>query len=314
MPSLEVVAAQSVGFLLGELDNPYVNEREIPVQIDSLWPSPSRRVSEKPLKSSAKSAHFKQLAVGKLTPNHGSISDALFTLHPETLNIWTHLITPLLWLFTLPFIVHLFITSKLTLNSFASLFVYIVSSILCFLLSSYYHFTKYSNLHSMCLPQLVLDNIGTLSYIVSSHLPGMAVISRSFPISGMFGESLVIVNMFLGASILYESSKFGLKSLLKVQKSVLVLSASWSLLFYVPYCIRESESHVGSLFLFSFVLGYTNQAIAYFVMHYRIPERWFPNRFKLIGNSHQLWHIMAAFGGYWWLFWCIWMMIIQISN
>lgn len=218
-----------------------------------------------------------------------------FTLHNETLNIWSHLLGAVFfamrgW--------HWVMTELETpydeYSAFYAMLVMllIMASLICMGASALFHWRSCSSLREhRCY--LCADRAGILCLFASSFAVGitfgftcMPRLQRAY--LGLF--SLLIISMAV---------TFLIPALHKYQ----ALALKTAMLSVIPAChwlLTVSRSKLAFLTpgLFAMALGYLG-GLAFELS--KVPERFFPGRCDLVGHSHQLWHVFSLGASSIWL-------------
>ncbi|XP_020244872.1 heptahelical transmembrane protein 5-like [Asparagus officinalis] len=235
---------------------------------------------------------------------------SMFSVHNETLNVWTHLIGFLIFL-VLTVITAMMIPREESIkdeesNAISPListpitrwpfFAFLCGAMFCLLASSVCHLTSCHSERTSYL-MLRLDYTGISTLIVTSFYP---LVYYSF-ICDPFISNLYIcfITTFGVASVLvsfvpvFQTAEFrtvraslffcmGISGLVPIVHKLVVFSDR-------PEAILSTG--------YEFLMGvfYGLGIVAYVT---RVPERWKPGKFDLVGNSHQLFHVLVIAGAY----------------
>jgi adiponectin receptor len=244
---------------------------------------------------------------------------SIFSLHNETVNIWTHLIGFLIFLvltidtmWDVPRLEQLFenlsrvqhmkqeagdavsiLTEPVTRWPF---FVFMGGSMFCLLSSTFCHLL---NCHSSSLTYwlLRLDYAGIGIMIATSFFPPIYYVFlcqpawRHFYLTSIsvIGIGTVIISLIP----VFQTAKYravrGL-AFAGMGLSGIIPGAHALINFYQePYCLQTLVYELGMAFFY--LVG-----VAIYVT--RIPERWRPGLFDIAGQSHQIFHVLVVAGAF----------------
>ncbi|KAK1269749.1 hypothetical protein QJS04_geneDACA006244 [Acorus gramineus] len=228
---------------------------------------------------------------------------SIFSIHNETLNVWTHLIGFFIFLSLTVFATMNFPTVT---NIIAPLmdrpttrwpfFAFMSGTMFCLLMSSLCHLLS---CHSQCYDYVMLrlDYTGISSLIVTSFYP---LVFYSFMCDPFFRNLYMsFITLFGVATVLvslvpifqtpeFRPARAGLFVCMGVSGLVPILHKV--ILFGDRAEVVESTGYELLMGLF-YALGVVVYAA-------RIPERWLPGKFDLIGHSHQWFHVLVVAGAY----------------
>ncbi|KAJ2706625.1 hypothetical protein H4R19_004992, partial [Coemansia spiralis] len=220
-------------------------------------------------------------------------------VHNESGNVLTHLVS-------LVFFIGLGLSTNFNLlpaaispgraawGDYVVLYGYILSACMCFALSTLYHtFSCHSHNHHVAW--LKCDFVGILVLILGSFLPGLYY--------GYYeSRALMLVYMAMTFSLFVAGVAVSIsphlqKPSLRWMRPVVFVSISLS--GFVPVChyivahgIAASAQSIGLYYMLGMCALYVAGTALY---AFNIPERWFPGRFDIVGNSHQLFHCLVFF-------------------
>ncbi|KAJ0973671.1 hypothetical protein J5N97_015636 [Dioscorea zingiberensis] len=258
---------------------------------------------------------------------------SIFSIHNETLNVWTHLIGFFIFLFltiatavmipredhetiyTLIRIEELSSSNNNTIINTSSLmmsmispmltkpiitrwpfFAFLFGAMLCLLTSSLCHLLI-SHSEKMAYIMLRLDYTGIASLIVTSFYPPVfyCFICDPFFLNlymsfiTIFGVATVIVSLLP----VFQTAQFrnvraalffsmGVSGVVPIMHKLIVFGDRPEAVLSVWY-----ELLMGMFY-----------GLGVIVYAARVPERWIPGRFDLVGHSHQLFHLLVLAGAY----------------
>ena len=227
---------------------------------------------------------------------------SIFTVHNETVNIQTHLFGAFLFsrLSLTSFPIHLPSPPFPPLNlrpSLPPLIPFYVGAITCLTLSGFYHST------SNVSPNVAYwgnqaDYIGILALITGSFIPSIYYGFHCHPTLQKLYWTM-ITTIGIACAIVTINPRFRTPAWRAWRAGMFVamgLSAIFPVIHGLQiYGLDVMEDRMGLKWLVgqgvTYVLGATIYAM-------RIPERWAPGRFDVVGASHQIFHIfvlVAAF-------------------
>ncbi|CAF1126180.1 unnamed protein product [Rotaria magnacalcarata] len=227
----------------------------------------------------------------KHRPPANSVRECLISIasiHSETVNIWTHLIGALCVAVT--FVLFLIDNHRqMDISDFISFSVFFISAILCLTFSTLLHvFINYSPRVMVIVSKL--DYMGISILIFGSMIP---------VIHYLFYCNLKLKTIYIGillglsiASVIGTSSAACAKPRCRPFKAILFIALGlYGAAPATHACILHGFPRMfqmGFLYLVIMAVTYISGGVIYAV---RIPERFFPGRFDIIGHSHQILHI-----------------------
>lgn len=219
--------------------------------------------------------------------------------HNETLNIWTHFVGFLLFLYLTYFLCTRTLQWGGSFSSYlnsAPIFYYLfcLGCMACTICSTIYHlFTGHCNCKLMVLMGRI-DFVGITFLIIGSFLPPLYVLLHCFP---MIRNIYLTASIVLGAATSFACwtdtffEHVGLRVGLFVGLAVSGVGPLIHLLFMVPFSDTMASIVYGILLM----LALYGSGVVFYVT--RFPEAWFPAHFDCFLSSHQIWHyfvMMAA--------------------
>jgi len=240
----------------------------------------------------------------------------LFTIHNETMNIYSHLLPGLYFLAQLPLIAtrsHVYSVFDST-QSLVLMAIQASVIVFCMLASSIYHlFTPLSE--EVYYSLLKLDLIGIGLMIFGLTLCAVFIgfhnfkSERNYVLIGM--ACLMVGNLIMQMTPCYTHDRFnGCRTAFYVLVLMVCLTLALVSRFYIATPI-EIEGHYGQL-----MLSFVWLRIGFVFFHWRIPERClhhtknirdkaqrararkFKQRVELFGASHFWWHVFVVLNGY----------------
>ena len=209
---------------------------------------------------------------------------SLWSLHNETINVWSHLIPVFLFLHLLSRVIADPRKGEAEHIVFAC---YLGSCCLLCSFSSVYHLF---NCHSERIHDIVvrLDYAGILFVVASSFAMSLFYGFRCLPL---------LRNLYLFSALLLDAV------LLVLSLRHMPLAARRRLFLGAVLFAAVPLSHLALLYgLDHALLRRVMTVLALYALAFsfyasRFPERWWPGRFDLLGSSHQIWHLIlnAAF-------------------
>ena len=223
---------------------------------------------------------------------------SLPNIHNETINIWTHLLAAVFFGYS----VHNFYTVKLAslypragFADFLAIGAYHVGVVNCFLLSAGYHL--FSN-HSCDVHRIgnQLDHAGIVLVIWGSMIPGMYFEFYYQPmLRNTYGAALSFCALLSAVFTLRpEFSTAKARKLRFLVYGLLAMAAVVPIVHGMAlWSFEELDQRMG---LRNILLMTLCQFAGGLVYATRVPERWLPGRFDIVGASHQLMHILVVCG------------------
>ncbi|PKA49809.1 hypothetical protein AXF42_Ash004351 [Apostasia shenzhenica] len=253
---------------------------------------------------------------------------SIFSIHNETLNIWTHLIGFFIFLLLTAYAASLFPVSAY--NNFANaqlaasnssniysyiapittspemvevqpvprwpFYLYLAGAMFCLLMSSGCHLLSCHSARTSYL-MLRLDFAGISALIVSSFYP---LVYYSFACNPFFRDLYLGSITVFGAATavvslmpVFDSPQF------RPVRAVLFACMGASGLLPITHKMLafgdRPEAAVTAGYEALMGVFYGMGVVVYAA---RVPERWLPGKFDLIGHSHQLFHVLVVAGAY----------------
>ncbi|CCH59641.1 hypothetical protein TBLA_0B08255 [Henningerozyma blattae CBS 6284] len=235
---------------------------------------------------------------------------SIFLFHSESMNIFTHLIPALLY-------------AKFTYNAITTLeqvsypiVFYLISVIICFLLSSLFHLFKCTSVQSNEFWGK-LDYVG-ISLLINATIVSMALLGFNESRYTIMKNTFVTQTSCLTAYVIILAIKSHPKQGENEDDNDGTLSedddcccddhkgtraklfASLGLSGLIPvitglyiYGPKVVYYKINIPMVIASVLCYIVGTLIYV---FKIPEKFYPGRFDLVGSSHQLFHIFIVFG------------------
>ena len=219
---------------------------------------------------------------------------SLFTLHNETVNIWSHLLVGLYFFYQYFYDFSLLVERGSTSSSDRIAFLCMIITIqICMFSSTAFHLF---NCHSQntCSRLLLVDCIGIGIGLSGCFFPVTHCAFYCFPQIKM-NYIIFFLLGFLVAGYLITRPWFGDKRYVYLR---IITYCFLSMMGFAPAAhwtyIHGLESEIVSIFLPKIVLLYFLGAAGLFFYVTQVPESLLPGRFDIFGHSHQIWHIFAA--------------------
>jgi len=252
----------------------------------------------------------------KHRPPANSVLECLISIasiHSETVNIWTHLIGALCVAVTyILFLIDNY--RQMDLSDFISFNVFFISAILCLTFSTLLHiFINYSPRVLVTVSKL--DYMGITILTFGSMVPVIHYLFYCyFQLKTIYIGVLFVLSI---ASIIGTSTAACSKPRYRPFKAILYIALG---LYGVVPATHACMLHglprmfeMGFLYLCIMAVAYIGGGIAYAI---RVPERFFPGRFDIVGQSHQILHIavIAAVYLHFYAICCLFHNIIQTEE
>ncbi|CAF0753561.1 unnamed protein product [Adineta steineri] len=230
----------------------------------------------------------------KHRPPANSVRECLISIasiHSETVNIWTHLIGALCVAVTYT----LFLIDnhrQMDLSDYIAFSMFFLSAICCLTFSTLLHvFINYSPRIMVIVSKL--DYMGINILIFGSMIP---VIHYFFychiKLKAIYISILIVLSI---SSIIGTSSAACSKPKCRPFKAILfIVLGLYGVAPAAHACILHGFPRMfqmGFLYLVIMAVTYIAGGVAYAV---RVPERFFPGRFDIVGQSHQILHVAVV--------------------
>ena len=228
----------------------------------------------------------------------------IFTLHTETLNIWTHLLgCVLVLLMTISALyVHTFKLSNIQIQLHSlpavekimfSLFA--ISAVSCLLGSAVFHtFSCHSESTAKFFNKI--DYLGITILIIGSYLPLIYYAFYCNPLIACTYCTLFVVTGGLSCYVSFNDT-FRARKYRKLRPMLFISLGFMGLvpLFHVisERGIKEATDRYAFHWLLLMAFFYIFGAFIYAM---RIPERFFPGKFDIFAHSHQIFHMFVIMG------------------
>lgn len=229
---------------------------------------------------------------------HHSLT-SLTSLHNETVNIWSHLLGALAFLYILHDL-HANLEAILPLTTWPDLLaltVFHLSVSTCFLLSTIYHLLS-NHSHPIHTLHAHLDHLGIVLVIYGSTIPALHFEFHCHPTHR---------NTYIAALTLcaFASAIFTLRPEFRTphaRRLRFLVYATFALAAFLPVAhglklwgLAELDRRMGLRYIGVMAACQGAGGVVYAA---RVPERWWPRRFDLCGASHQLMHVLVLAGAF----------------
>uniref|UniRef100_A0A0N7ZB41 Progestin and adipoQ receptor family member III n=1 Tax=Scylla olivacea TaxID=85551 RepID=A0A0N7ZB41_SCYOL len=222
---------------------------------------------------------------------------SLFSWNNETLNVWSHLAGFVVFLGLLVYdVVFVFHQYRGTRHDAVVVAFVLVSFMVCMLLSSLYH-TLNCRSEESCRRWLSYDIFGISASFLAIFLSGIYYGFWCPEYLGVRNTYMGLVGcLFLGAMMFLLNPKL-MGS--EWDNTRVALFTGWAVSGLLPLAhwmyIHGGFNHgIVQVFLPRIIVMYIISGAAVFVYLGKIPERYFPGRFDIVGASHQLWHLIVV--------------------
>jgi len=208
---------------------------------------------------------------------------SIFNIHNETINIWTHMMCLIYYVYIL----------IINYNNDIILKLYEIVSIICFAMSTCYH-TYMPISHKNYLLLLKLDLFSIILNIVTSNI-------LIFYYWFWCYERIRNIYMFFSGLYLGIGIIILLKiDIIKKYNCILAYYSIYNVGIIISYIhiYNLTNGDVDKIIKYNFTKPMKYFLIGFIIYTTKIPERLFPRNFDIIGNSHQLWHVFSSFGIY----------------
>lgn len=215
---------------------------------------------------------------------------SVFRIHSETGNIWTHFIGALLFVMIL---IYYLTTSDIKIQEKVTFGIFFAGAIICLLASAIFH-TFYCYSPEVCRLFNKIDYCGISVLIMGSLVPWLYYAFYCDYISkiaylvliGIFGCACIVISLW---------DKFATPEFRSFRAAMFTALGSSSLIPAIHYIIINGLYKVFSVgAFFWFILTGALYATGAYIYASRIPEKWFPGKFNIWFQSHQLFHVFVV--------------------
>jgi len=226
----------------------------------------------------------------KNAKSHWYCFKSMFRLHNETVNIWTHFIGAVWFLYRLTSFIR-YEPNILTVDGIAVVFS-IAGALGCMTCSTLFHtFSAITHEHTYHKCHRC-DLIGILGVIFAFYIGGVAVVFANHPGLRLFYLAYSVIACSCGSlPIIFAAIRLNrvlsfcalsicsFSGFIPVVHFLIVANAVETAAVAVPFGIGSIAVALGGFFFFT---GY--------------PECKYPGRYDLFFSSHQIWHVLVFFG------------------
>ena len=243
---------------------------------------------------------------------------SIFQLHNETVNIWTHVVGTMIFVVLLR---NLLATGEISGGQLLSgsrgmqlndrstpmpgsdvpvLAVYLLSGIICFLLSAVYHTVTSASDAIVRLAERA-DQLGILGLMLGSNFPMIYF--------GFFNHPDIIL-LYTAVSLAGVACVVGALQFSAVQRRKLFVflalaALGWCQLTHDLYLRGALGSPESNAAILVWVRSFGCYAVGVVFYASKAPERILPGFFDLFFSSHQIWHVAVVAGALVHLFGCL---------
>ncbi|XP_050692760.1 progestin and adipoQ receptor family member 3-like [Eriocheir sinensis] len=228
---------------------------------------------------------------------------SLFTWNNETLNVWSHVAGFLVFLGLLVYdVTYVFHQYKGTADDALVVAFVLLSFMLCMMMSSLYH-TLNCRSEESCRRWLSYDIFGVSASFLAIFLSGIYYGFWCPEYLGLRNLYMGLVCcLFLGAMVFLLNPRFMGRDW---DNTRVALFTGWALSGLLPlahwiYIHGGLGPSIVQMFLPRIIIMYLISGAAVAVYLGKIPERYFPGRFDIVGASHQLWHLIIVVALVYW--------------
>ncbi|AAS51226.2 ACL002Cp [Eremothecium gossypii ATCC 10895] len=219
---------------------------------------------------------------------------SLFYLHNESVNIYSHLIPGICFLFIALFNKYVVADySTTTWKDYLMIDIFLLGAVVCLTLSGVYHCMKSHSLEVSVFGNK-LDYIGIVALISCSMISQMYY--GFYDSTAMFSLfSTVTLSLALACAVVSLSPHFRSREWRKYRAAIFTAFGLSGLLPVITSCFYygpiEAYSRIQLKWLSLEGVLYISGAVLYGV---RFPERLAPGSFDIWGHSHQLFHVLVV--------------------
>lgn len=234
-------------------------------------------------------------------PSFGSCFKSIFKVHTETGNIWTHLVG---FIAFVGITLYMFLRPITATSPFPKDWqerlvfgAFFACGIICLGFSWIFHTVHcHSNMVSKIFRRL--DYAGIVLFIMGSFIPPLYY---AFYCSRVLKTVYMTLTCTLGATCIIVSlwSKFN-KPKYRILRAGLLVAFGWSGIIPAVHLISVYEAtlvmrQVAVEWIVLMCVLYTASAVTYAT---RIPERFFPGKFDIWFQSHQIFHVLVVIAAF----------------
>lgn len=274
--------------------------------VDAHVPPPKlalRSVTLGHLEDTPRWAHLPHLVRGYRL-NHGPVDAllSLFSLHIDTINVWTHLLGSLWFLSMLPHTWEVLGRNGAPWYDYGLFAIFHASAQFQMLASAAYHaFRCVDPVYDAFFLQL--DIYGILCMVAGSFTVGMGQGFECAP--GVFALYLGILLSMLCGSVYLSRKALKDASYFTPYYAVTAAAVGFGVLpclHWYATCLGQHGAEACFAVMTRAALSmFLNYGIGFAFFVARFPEKYVPGAFDLILNSHQIWHIFVWLAGRGWL-------------
>ncbi|KAL2211219.1 hemolysin-III channel protein-like protein Izh2 [Sarocladium strictum] len=224
---------------------------------------------------------------------------SILGIHNETINIWSHIVGCILFL-TIP--IYVFTTEipprykVATTEDIIVCTTYFIGVAICFFLSSAYH-TLANHSSSWHFFTVQLDYLGILILMYSAHIP---LIYYGFVCDHGLRNMYWGITSFLALLCAYSTLRPGFAD---------VQAKMWRAAFYTAFGASSFAPIIHAVVKYGWEVQNQRMGLTWWalvavfnligVVTYglKMPEKFFPGRFDIVGQSHQIMHISVVVAG-----------------
>lgn len=214
---------------------------------------------------------------------------SIVMLHNETINIWTHLSGFLLYLNVI------YVNYRTSRKKEVLIDVYIISSMFTLATSTVYHLTTASTekIHNFML------KLDLLTIILQISVCLVTVIHLWFWCYPTISSIYIGISLSCGLVVAYIPLSNVLVNNHKLVKVIffIYVSSGFIPLFHAML-IYYYDRIDNSLYTYDFTLSMFYNTLGFVIYSSKFPEIILPGKFDIVGNSHQIWHILIFMGNY----------------
>lgn len=208
---------------------------------------------------------------------------SIFNIHNETINIWTHMVSLIYFVYIL----------IINYNNNIIIKLYEIVSIICFGMSTCYH-TYMPLSHKNYLLLLKLDLFSIILNIVTSNI--IIFYYWFWCYNRIRNNYMFFSGLYLGIGIIILLKI----DIIKKYNCILAYYSIYNVGIIISYIhiYKITDGDVNKIIKYNFTEPMKYFIVGFIIYTTKIPERLFAKNFDIIGNSHQLWHVFSSLGIY----------------
>ena len=214
---------------------------------------------------------------------------SLFSLHNETLNVWTHLLGLIFFLSLMAYCLSNII--KAELSHIAIFLLFSFGNCLCMGCSAMFHLFSAHHCERVYSRMIMMDYFGITSLIIASFYP---LCYYGFSCEPFFRWTYMGIITALGSvGLIGPFFDFFLSDDFSVYRLCVFLGLAGTGVFPLIHVNFLMPAHEATPFAQGIALMLFLYGVGVVIYVFKVPERLVPGRFDVWFHSHQLWHVFV---------------------